>query len=430
MSMQIVTTHCNTDFDGLASMIAASFFHPQAVRVIPTQVQPAVRDFLAVHWDLLRLTSRRAVDLATVDRVIVTDTASWNRLDAMSELAQRQGVTCVVYDHHPVPGTIDAEQIQQEEVGAAVTLLLERMQAADTPFSPIHATLFLLGIYDDTGALSFPSTTARDVRMAAFLMENGADLNVVSAYLDDSLDERHLQLFSRILDDSEEIQIGSRRLGICVQEAEKGLTMLPTVVTRFKEIKGLDAAFGIFPMGPKKTVVIGRGNPRRFDVGALVRRLGGGGHAGAGSAMVSAPLAEVRQHVADLVQRTEVDEVLVRTLMTPIPPTLSPTTSVRQAIDQLRESHRMALLVVDDELSVLGSFGSEQAAKIKQERQLDQPVTGMMRRQVIAVEPDQPLREALQLIARSDLGFLPVLAGDRLVGEITRAAIILSMYDF
>lgn len=143
--------------------------------------------------------------------------------------------------------------------------------------------------------------------------------------------------------------------------------------------------------------------------------------------MVPAPLAKVRQRVADLVRRTEVDEVLVRTLVTPVPPTLSPTTSVRQAIDRLQESHRTALLVVDDELSLLGAFGSEQAAKTKQERQLDQPVTGMMHRQMITVDPDQPLREALQLIARSDLGFLPVLAGDRLVGEITRAAIILSM---
>lgn len=146
--------------------------------------------------------------------------------------------------------------------------------------------------------------------------------------------------------------------------------------------------------------------------------------------MVPAPLAKVRQRVADLVRRTEVDEVLVRILVTPVPPTLSPTTSVRQAIDRLQESHRTALLVVDDELSLLGAFGSEQAAKTKQERQLDQPVTGMMHRQMITVDPDQPLREALQLIARSDLGFLPVLAGDRLVGEITRAAIILSMYDF
>jgi tRNA nucleotidyltransferase (CCA-adding enzyme) len=428
--MIVVTTHSNTDFDALASMVAAALLYPQAVRVIPSQVQPAVREFLAVHWDLLRLTSRRSVDLDPADRLIVTDTASWQRLDTMEELARRHDLSCIVYDHHPVPGTIAATEIQQEEVGAAVTLLLERLQAADTPFSPIHATLFLLGIYDDTGSLSFPSTTARDVRMAAFLMENGADLNVVSAYLEDTLDERHLELFSRMLGESESLQVGSLRLGICVQDTDKGLNMLPTVVSKFKEIKGLDAAFGVFPMGPQKTVVIGRGNPRLFDVGALVRKLGGGGHPGAGSAMVAAPLDEVRYQVTELLQRTEIEETSVRSLMTAAAPTLDPTATVRQAIDRLRDTRRQALLVVDGERRVLGSFGTQQTARIKQERQLEQTVTGMMRRQVSSVTPDQPLRAALQLMARSELGFLPVVEGGQFLGEITRAAIILNMYDF
>ncbi len=428
--MIVVTTHSNTDFDALASMVAASLLYPQALRLIPSQVQPGVREFLAVHWDLLRLTSRKSVDLDSVDRLIVTDTASWQRLDTMDELARRSDLTCVVYDHHPMPGTIAASEIQQEEVGAAVTLLLERLQVADTPFSPIHATLFLLGIYDDTGSLSFPSTTARDVRMAAFLMENGADLNVVSAYLEDTLDERHLELFGRMLGESETLQVGSLRLGICVQDTDKGLTMLPTVVSKFKEIKGLDAAFGVFPMGPQKTVVIGRGNPRLLDVGAVVRKLGGGGHPGAGSAMVAAPLADVRHQVTELLKRTEIEEAIVRTLMTVAAPTLTPIVTVRQAIDRLRDTGRQALLIVDDERRVLGSFSAQQAARIKQERQLEQPVTGMMRRQVSSVAPDQPLRDALQLMARSELGFLPVLEDDRFLGEITRAAIILDMYDF
>jgi nanoRNase/pAp phosphatase (c-di-AMP/oligoRNAs hydrolase)/CBS domain-containing protein len=428
--MIVVTTHNNTDFDALASMVAASLLYPQALRVIPRQVQPPVREFLAVHWDLLRLCSRKSIDLDSIDHLIVTDTASWQRLDNMEELAGRNDVSCIVFDHHPAPGTIAAEEIQQEEVGAAVTLLLERLQVADTPFSPMHATLFLLGIYDDTGSLSFPSTTARDVRMAAFLMENGADLNVVSAYLDDTLDERHLELFSRMLGESESLQVGSLRFGICVQDADKGLTMLPTVVSKFKEIRGLDAAFGVFPMGPQKTVVIGRGNPRLFDVGAVVRKLGGGGHAGAGSAMVGAPLAEVRLQVTELLQRTDIEETSVRTLMATDAPVLETTATVRQAIDRLRDTERQALLIVDDERRVLGSFSRQQVARIKQERQLEQTVTGMMRGQVPSVTPDQPLRDALQLMARSELGFLPVLEDGRFLGEITRAAIILNMYDF
>lgn len=54
----------------------------------------------------------------------------------------------------------------------------------------------------------------------------------------------------------------------------------------------------------------------------------------------------------------------------------------------------------------------------------------MMRRQMISVRPDQTLRESLQLMANSELGFLPVIEEGRLVGEIRRGAIILSLYDF
>jgi CBS domain-containing protein len=348
----------------------------------------------------------------------------------MDELSQRSDLPCIVWDHHMAPGTIKAVEVHREEVGAAVTLLLEQMMAADTPFSPIHATLFLLGIYDDTGFLSFPSTTARDAKMAAFMLENGADLNVVSAYLENSLDDRHLDLFSKMLSGSDQLQVGSLRLGICVQDADRGLNMLPTVVSKFKEIKGLDAAFGIFPLSPKKTVVIGRGNPRRFDVGGLVRKLGGGGHPGAGSAMVPAPMDEVRRQVSDLLQQTEIKEDMVRGLMGTAGSILTPLTRVREAVMKLRESGRQALLVVDDQGRVLGSFGEEQAVKIKQERQMEQAVTAMMRSQVPSVSPDQPLREALHLMARTDLGFLPVVENDQFIGEITRSAIILSMYEF
>ncbi len=46
------------------------------------------------------------------------------------------------------------------------------------------------------------------------------------------------------------------------------------------------------------------------------------------------------------------------------------------------------------------------------------------------IRPDQSLREFLQLMASSKLGFLPVIEHGRLLGEITRGAIVLSLYDF
>ncbi|WP_031388101.1 CBS domain-containing protein [Desulfonatronum thiodismutans] len=435
--MILVTTHVNTDFDALASMVAAAFLHPGATRLIPSHVQPAVRDFLAVHWDLLRLNHRDTVDLAEVDKLVITDTSSWERLDNIKELTSHADLPVTVWDHHMAGGSIAAAEEHREEVGATVTLLLERFQAQDTAFSPIHATLFLLGIYDDTGSLSFPNTTARDARMAAFLLENGADLNVVSAYLDSSLDERHLDLFSRMLAEPEIIRLNDLRLGVCVQDARKELNMLPTVVSKFMEIQGLDAAFGIFPMGSHKTAVIGRGNPKLFDVGAVVRRLGGGGHPGAGSAVVQAPLDTTRSQVVELIRQTGTRRTNVRDLATPISARLAPAHSLREAaaimkgpkVPNTSRTERQALPVVDEQGRLLGVLHKAQFRKIKQDRQWEKSVTSMLRQNAPTVHPDQSLREALHLMTHSDLGFLPVVEDGRLVGEITRAAVILNMYE-
>ncbi|MFO7727468.1 MAG: CBS domain-containing protein [Desulfonatronovibrio sp.] len=428
--MIIVTSHTNTDFDALASMIAASFLYPGAQRVLPSQVSPRVRDFLAVHRDLLQIRSRKQMDLSDVSKLVITDTSNWERLDNIKKDIFRADPEIIIWDHHMSPGNIDAGQVHKEEVGAAVTLLLELMKAGDTAFSPVHATLFLLGIYDDTGSLCFPSTTARDAYMAGFLLENGADLNVVSAYLDNSLDSRHLDVFSRMLASSETFSSGSLRFGVCVQNAEKNLNMLPTVVNKFKDIKGLDAAFGIFPMSASKTIVIGRNNARELDLGAIMRKLGGGGHPGAGSAVIRAGVKEAREQVVKLIEHSDIKEQTVGSAMSPVKKYLSPGDTLRQAKKMMDEAGQNAVLVVDDNRVLSGVLEANQFSKIGSERQWDRSVTSMMRRQIVTVKPSQPLREALELMSGSEAGFLPVVEKNILMGQITRSTIILNMYDF
>jgi len=47
--MQLVTTHKNTDFDALASVVAATILYPDAIPVLPVNVNPNVRAFLSLH---------------------------------------------------------------------------------------------------------------------------------------------------------------------------------------------------------------------------------------------------------------------------------------------------------------------------------------------------------------------------------------------
>ena len=53
--MEIIVTHKNTDFDALASQIAASKLYPEAVRIVAGGIPPEVRKFMSLHMNLFEL---------------------------------------------------------------------------------------------------------------------------------------------------------------------------------------------------------------------------------------------------------------------------------------------------------------------------------------------------------------------------------------
>ena len=167
--MNIATTHKNTDFDALASLVAATFLYPRMLGVLPGQMRDNVKAFLALHRDLFRLIPRKGLDISGVSRLVVVDANNWKRLDRMEGLAA--GVKIEVWDHHMSGEDIRGEMTSIQPLGANVTQMVEEMRNRDCAFSPMHATLFLMGIYEDTGHLSYPSTTPRDAAAAAFLLE-------------------------------------------------------------------------------------------------------------------------------------------------------------------------------------------------------------------------------------------------------------------
>jgi len=275
--MRIVTSHTNTDFDALASMVACTCLYPGTIAILPSHIMPGVKAFLAIHQDLYRIQPRKELDLEKVSSLIVVDANNWKRLDRMEGLAARENFEIISWDHHMEGVTIHGGQEFREEVGATITLLIEEIQRRDTPVTPMQATLFLLGIYDDTGCLTFSSAIHRDARMTAFLLENGADLNIVTAYLADTIDDSHSQVFSDMLANARILEMEGFKIGICAQPVKSGLTMLASLVSKYREFKGLDAVLGIFLTDRNKSMVIARANAQSIDVGAVVRALGAGG---------------------------------------------------------------------------------------------------------------------------------------------------------
>ena len=68
-------------------------------------------------------------------------------------------------------------------MGATVTILTRLLREAGETLNEDEATLLALGIYEDTGSFTFPSTTQKDYEAAAWLLGQGANLNLVSSLI-------------------------------------------------------------------------------------------------------------------------------------------------------------------------------------------------------------------------------------------------------
>ena len=150
MGVQLILTHENTDFDGLASQLAAHRLYPQAQPVLPRRPNRNLRDFLTLYWDELPYV--RYEDLPRrleVDRIILVDTQTLVTPKGMTDDTVVQ-----IIDHHPLARELPPNwSYSGEEVGATVTLLLERIIADGLSLTPVEATLLALGIYEATETL-------------------------------------------------------------------------------------------------------------------------------------------------------------------------------------------------------------------------------------------------------------------------------------
>ena len=243
--MQIATTHKNTDFDGLASILAATLLYPGCVAVCPKSVNPNVKRFLALHKTAFTVVLPKEIDMDQVDSLIIADTNQWSRLDRMEKLRDRQGVEILLWDHHMGLGDVNSQWQNVAQVGATITLFVQELQKQDIELTPLQSTVFLLGLYEDTGQLTFSSTTPADARVAAFLLEQGADLTIAVDFLNMAYGETQKKVLFRLLRDAEEIDIKGHHVSIGVVWVHK-YTELAMVVQLYRKIVNADAVFGIF----------------------------------------------------------------------------------------------------------------------------------------------------------------------------------------
>lgn len=427
---EVITTHNSTDFDALAALVAAGLCYPEAMLVLPTRVNPNVQAFLSIHKDMLSIHSYKDVDQEAVSRLIVVDTNQSKRIGRLNRLLKKEDMEVHIWDHHPVTSDMIADQVVQEEVGACTTLFMEILEARGVEITPMQATLFLAGIYEDTGNLAFPSTTVRDARAVVYLLENKADLSFLENFLRPAYGVRQKEVLSEMLQKAERLKIGGHRISVSELDLKGHTHGLSLVVHMYRDILNVDAAFGIFNDPVKnRCVVIARSGVDALDVGQIMRIMGGGGRPAAGSAMFKdVGTGGVKEWILELIRENQRSSIHVGDLMSFPVETIEASRTMKEVAAILKE-RRISGLPVVEEGQLVGVISVRDVNKIKKESQWRAPAKAFMSTNIITAPPEMSVPKASRLLVKHDVGRLPVMKDGQLIGIFTRSDAMLYYYD-
>ena len=146
--MQVITSHINSDFDSLASMIAAKKLYPKACLVFPGSLEDNLRFLLKIPEYQVDHVKIRDIALEQIDLLVLVDTKLADRIGKFSKILDKPHLQIHIYDHHP---SHDKEIHGNLEVikhyGSTATIFTELLQKKNITISPQEATLIALGIY-------------------------------------------------------------------------------------------------------------------------------------------------------------------------------------------------------------------------------------------------------------------------------------------
>lgn len=421
--MDLILTHIQADFDAVGAMIGAKRLYPRAIAALPPQLNDNVQRFLGVYRDAFGMVPLSTLDLSAVERVILVDCHDLGRVGVPEAIAALARVPREVFDHHPervgplAPGAIRA-------VGAASTILARCLEDRRMPLTPIEASGMLLGIYEDTGRLTYAGTTAEDARAVAYLLGQGARLDWVAEYLDVPLTPDQHALLAALERATRRERLGGREVLLAGFDHPTIVPGLSTVVERWQTLYRPVVAVVAVRTG-SHTQIVARSTDPAVAASELLAPWGGGGHPAAAAAHDEAGLdpARVLAAVREALVAETCTEPTARQVMSAPVRTLDLDESAAAALEAMRQWGHPAMPIVHNQ-RVQGVVMRRDVDRAVHHGFGDRPLRGLASRQVAAVSPDTPLSELRRRLAAPGTGRLLVLEGDHLIGIVSRTDLI------
>ena len=299
----LVATHENPDGDALGSLLATKLMLEQLgkdVLIYLAGEVPLPREYQ--FMELGELIREPPTD-AHQRVLLAVDCANERRLGPDPSL-YRNAALVIDIDHHHDNTRFGQLNYIDGNASSTGEILYDLIGELGAKLTPEIAEALYIAIVTDTGRFQYANTTAKSLRLAAELVEAGADVHRVFQGVYENVAFAKLKLIARALEHAQVYEGGRVVVSHLEKEdfdaagAEEPYS--EGIIDLLRAVEGAEIAALIREPptrnGPTRRISL-RTTAEGVDVSVIARKSGGGGHRQAAGFSSEAPLAEIVEFI-------------------------------------------------------------------------------------------------------------------------------------
>lgn len=291
-----VLTHASPDGDTLGSGWALVHL----LRQMGKQANLRCPDPLPRKFSYLTLPQQTFAE----QTVVAVDVADDKLLGGLKEEYAQRVELCI--DHHVSNVRYAKRLFLNADAAAACECIYALAQVLGAPITPWLASALYTGISTDTGCFRFSNTTANTLRIAADLLEQGADTDNINRVMFETKSRAHLEMERLALEGMEFCFAGKCAILVvttemleqtgCEESDMDGISAIP------RTVEGVLVGVTLRQKGPDVYKASVRSHAP-IDAQAICKRLGGGGHIRAAGCQIKGDAATAKAKMLEAVKK-------------------------------------------------------------------------------------------------------------------------------
>jgi bifunctional oligoribonuclease and PAP phosphatase NrnA len=294
-----VVTHENPDGDALGSMVGAKLaldaLGKDAVMYLSGEVPlPGEFHFLPLGGLV------RSLPEDLEDRVLLAVDCANARRIGPERAAVDRAVLVVNVDHHHDNSRFGAVNLIDDEASSTAEIVRDILRELDVALTPEIAEALYVGLVTDTGRFQYTNTTPKALRLAAELVEAGANVHDIFRHVYETVQFAKLKLLARALERAQLYEGGRLVVSYLLRDdfAEVGAVepYSEGIIDSLRAVEGSEMVALIREPprdeAPARRISL-RSSRDEVDVSAIARERDGGGHRQAAGFSSDESIAEI-----------------------------------------------------------------------------------------------------------------------------------------